>query len=56
MQTLAIRRQEDGLRGLGNLPAIEVQMTGGESLSEQAFYSDLADAVIAAIDLHDIHP
>jgi hypothetical protein len=41
---------------LRDLPAIEVQVTGRASSSRQQFYSDLADALIAAFDSHHIRP
>jgi len=39
---------------LRDLPAIEVQVTGRASSRRDAFYSDLADALIAAFDSHRI--
>jgi hypothetical protein len=41
---------------LRNLPAIEAQVSGRGSDSRQEFYSDLADALIAAFDSHRIGP
>ena len=41
---------------LHDLPAIEVQVTGHGPLDEREFYSDLADALIAAFESHGIQP
>ena len=41
---------------LRDLDAIEVQVTGHVSPRREQFYSDLADALIAAFDAHRIKP
>jgi hypothetical protein len=41
---------------LRDLPSIEVQVTGRVSSRREEFYSDLADALIAAFESHRIRP